>query len=174
MFINNIRNLRLIKGGLLAIVLFILISCGGSNITEDSKDYRELQELVSTRQFEIDNNWAYPNVGGNINLIGNPNYLKIKNDSVDIFLPYFGVRHAGGSYGSDKGGFEYAGTVQNLNFKDNPAKNNIEITFETVANGENLDFRITLYPNNTARTFVRSNQRATISYEGKLSKIEQD
>ena len=172
------KHFKIQKSGRKSILLFfivlVLTACGGSMNSVDNDNFKELQELVSSGQFEIENNWVYPNNGGNINLIGNPNHIKFKKDSVDVYLPYFGVRHSGGSYGSDQGGIKYVGLAQNFQTKENPAKGNIEITFEAIENGESLDFRLTLYPNNNARTYVRSSQRTTISYEGKLSELEKD
>ncbi len=170
----NIELRRSLCVSVLLLSLFLLIACGSSNTAIDNENFKELKELVSTGQFEIENNWAYPNNGGNINLIGNPNHIKFNKDSVDVFLPYFGVRHSGGSYGSDQGGIKYEGIAKNIKTSEQPEKDRIEITFEALKDGESLDFRVTLYPNNNVRTYVISSQRTTISYEGKLSEFEEN
>ena len=162
---------NIIAAAVAIISVFILLSCGGTSSTTEGQDYNKLQELVAAREFEVENDWAFPNNANNINLIGNPNYIKFKNDSVDVFLPYFGVRHSGGNYGDTEGGIVYKGPIDDYEVIENEEKRNIEIKFKGNRNGENLDFNINLFPNNKARTRVVSNQRAPISYEGKITKI---
>ena len=156
------------------LIVLILTACGGTNTAVSDEKYKELEELISSKEFIIENNWAYPTGGGNINLIGNPNHIKLKNDSIDIYLPYFGVRQSGGTYGSSEGGIKYEGLVRNLEITERANKGNIEIKLEANQDSEDLDFILTLYPNKKVRTYVISSQRTTISYEGVLSKIEED
>lgn len=125
-----------------------------------------IQQLVGKRHFEIENTWAIPLRGSQVNLIGNPNYIRFKNDSVELFLPYFGVRHSGGGYNSESG-IKYEGIAQDLEIEMNKA-GNTEITFEGKQQSESLDFRITLYPNLNAYTHVTSSQRDPISYKGEV------
>ena len=153
------------------LLIFVLASCGGSK-TVDEKDYREFRELVSSKEFEIENQWAIPLGGGNINLIGNPNFIKFENDSVDVFLPYFGVRQSGANYGSSEGGIKYNGVLSNFQMNENSRKGSIELEFEAEEDGENYSFAIDLFPNGKARTRVISNERTSISYEGQFSRLE--
>ena len=153
----------------LAFFLFastILMSCGGSNSILDPQDFGDLEEIVAAGDFEVEHSWAFPNNANNINLIGNPNHIIVKNDSVDVFLPYFGVRHAGGNYGAE-GGIIYEGPLRDYEVEENKDKGYIDLKFNGVKDGEEMNFTVTLYPNEKARTRIVSNQRAPISYEGK-------
>lgn len=151
-------------------ILITLVACGGSRHNADEGDFSELQELVEAGEFEIQNDWAFPNNSNNINLIGNPNHLIFKNDSVDIFLPYFGIRHAGGNYADREGGIVYSGPLKDYEKDTDETKGYIVLKFNGVRSGENMSFTVTLYPNKKARTRVISTQRTPISYEGKYRK----
>ncbi len=156
--------------GIAAIFIIILVSvlsfsCG-SSVNRDTAADENLQQLISERHFEIENDWAMPLRGSQINLIGNTNYIRFKNDSVDLFLPYFGVRHTGGGYNSE-GGIKYEGIARNLDFSQDKDSNTV-ISFEGRRKSESLDFRIVLYPNMKAYTNVTSSERDPISYRGEV------
>ena len=154
-----------------SILILILSACGGTRSTGEIQNFDELQNLVSSREFEIENDWANPIGGGNINLIGNPNFIRFKGDSVEVFLPYFGVRHSGGGYGGE-GGIKYEGLAENLTINENPEKRNIELEFEGDQDNENLEFHIKLFSNGSSYTSVNTTQRASISYQGNISRPE--
>ncbi|MDT0647629.1 DUF4251 domain-containing protein [Zunongwangia sp. F260] len=161
---------------LLLVMCVTLISCGGSRSrTSDSdlKAYEKLQELVNSRGFEIENQWAIPLRGGRINLIGNPNFIRFKGDSADVFLPYFGVRQSGGGYG-EGGGIEYKGPTEDLEIIENRENKNIRIKFDGKMGTESLSFYINLHPNGNAETSVNSNQRDAISYRGDLEPLKEE
>lgn len=161
---------------LLLSVIFFLVSCGTGRITGramDIENYDQLSEVVDSRQFAIQNSWAMPLGGNQIDLIGNPNFIRFKGDSVDIFLPYFGVRHSGGTYGSGEGGIEYEGPLKRFSVSENEDKN-IILKFEGEDDTENLNFTVTLYPSGRTHTSVNSSQRNSISYRGDLRELPKD
>jgi hypothetical protein len=157
--------------GFLAIgVILITMACGSTKNTGSSNDLRnflQLKELVNSREFEIENDWAVPMRLTTINLIGNSNFIRFKGDSVEVFLPYFGVRQSGGGYGTG-GGIEYEGPLNELSIEEDMAKNNILIKFEGRQGSEYLQFIITLFSKGNASTSVNSSERDPISYWGKV------
>lgn len=166
---NNLPEYTLI---LLFLGAFFLIGCGsGRNSENRINSYNELQELVNTSNFEIENDWVMPLRGNRINLIGNPNHIRFEGDSVDVYLPYFGVRQLGGGYGSSGGGIIYEGTAENLEIVENPERQNIVLKFRGQQENEDLQFFITLFPNGRTFTNVSSSQRDAISYQGTLRRI---
>ncbi len=157
-------------------ILLLALACGGikeSSSAGDIKDFQKLSKLVNSREFEIEHEWLMPLGGSMINLIGNPNYIRFKGDSVDVFLPYFGVRHSGGGYGRD-GGIIYKGPPKNLDITEDTTKNNILINFEGQQNNEILEFFITLFPGGSATTSVSSSQRQSISYRGDVKALPKE
>lgn len=157
--------------GFLAIgVILMTIACGSTKNTGSSTDlqnFEQLRELVNSREFEIENDWAIPLRLTTINLIGNSNFIRFKGDSVEVFLPYFGVRQSGGGYGAS-GGIEYEGPAKDLSIAEDMAKNNILIKFEGRQGSEHLQFIITLFTKGNASTSVNSSERDPISYWGNL------
>lgn len=147
-------------------VMFFLVSCGSTVSAGDQQELNELHELVESREFEIQHNWARPMGGGNINLIGNTNYIRFEGDSVDIFLPYFGVRHSGGGYGTE-GGIEYEGLAKGLEITEGNDEK-LMLDFEGEQGSEHLNFSVTLYPNGNAHTSVTSSERQSINYQGEI------
>lgn len=154
-------------------LLIFFVSCGSSRDSGIPQNYEELTSLVNTRDFEIQNEWANPLAGSMINLLGNPNYIRFKGDSVDVFLPYFGVRHTGGGYNKE-GGFKFKGPVENLSIVEEDDRNRIMLRFDGEMGTEDLNFLITLYQDGSANTSVNSSHRNMISYRGDLRKIMEE
>lgn len=168
---GNIQRIKfaVVQIFLFMILLSLLISCGGSKNVMEQENFEKLKNLVHNQRFEIENQWLNPLRGGMINLIGNPNYLRFSKDSVDIFLPYFGERHAGGGYGNRQGGIVYKGEPQDLTIIEGEKKKNILVRFSGQQGSENLRFLIELYPDGGANTSVTSSQRDAISYRGNFN-----
>jgi hypothetical protein len=150
------------------IALFLFQSCGSS---ADATKVAETLKLVESREFEIEHDWAIPVSAGRINLIGNPNFIRIKNDSVNLFLPFFGERFSGGGYNSE-GGIIYEGLLKDLEVTSD-SKNTQIIKFSTDQNTENLDFIINIYPEGAVNTRVNSSQRSFISYQGDIGELKE-
>lgn len=156
-------------GKLIGILLILLtIACGiQQNLRGENPDnFEELKTLVDSGAYEIENQWALPLNGNMIDLIGNTNYIRFESDSVDIYLPYFGVRHSGGGYGERDGGIKYNGPLDNVNFDEDLEKQRINLEFKVSKENEIFDFRIILFPNGNTNTSVNSSARNSISYRG--------
>jgi len=151
-------------------LILMSMSCGSTKNTgsaNDLQNFEQLRELVNSREFEIENDWAVPLRLTTINLIGNSNFIRFKGDSVEVFLPYFGVRQSGGGYGTS-GGIEYEGPAKDLEIEEDMAKNNILIKFEGRQGSEHLQFIITLFTKGNVSTSVNSSERDPISYWGNV------
>lgn len=174
-FLGN-RCSRKIHFLLSVCIMVFLLSCGPGKQTPraDVSSFEELKELVQSRQFEIEHDWAQPITGNQINLIGNPNYIRFLRDSVELFLPYFGIRHQGGNYGGRDGGIEFEGVPENLKIIEAENNKSIAIEFEAEENQENFDFRIVLFSNGRASTSVNTSDRSAISYRGFVNNLPED
>ena len=163
-----------LKVYILGISCFITaVSCKTTQKLSETRnaEYKDLQEMVEKRNFEIVNDFANPSLGNsNINLLGNPNYIRFMKDSVEIDLPYFGYGNAGGSYGSEIG-VNYKGLAKDLKITEKPSKNRILIEFKGTQENEVLDFNITLFSNQDSNTLIYFSHRSTISYRGEVSKM---
>ncbi|MDR6302104.1 DUF4251 domain-containing protein [Mesonia maritima] len=166
------RKAKLLIIGFLGSLL--LMSCGSQNFSteETSKKLNSIQELIIKSSVEIENRWMTPLRGNQISLIGNPNYIRIKNDSVNIQLPYFGERQIPGNYISNGGGIQYKGLAKK--FEMTQQKKEISIYFEGKHENELLKFYLTIYPNAKVITKVSSSVRDNISYEGFLKEYKKE
>ena len=172
---KSIKALKKVKSRLQIVLLFLgilmlSISCGSTKDTgnsTESQKFGELKQMVISQKFEIENDWAVPLRVTSINLIGNSNFIKFKGDSVEVFLPYFGVRQSGGGFGSS-GAIEYSGPAVDLSIEENLLKNNFLIKFEGRQGSEHLQFIITLFSKGNASTSVNSSERDPISYWGNV------
>ena len=161
-----ILNVRLLFVGALMTGLFFA-SCGSRTGAGNSAEYRELAQQVNELDFVIENEWANPLRGQRINLLGNTNFIRFEGDSVEVHLPFFGVRHSGGGYGSE-GAIRYEGPIQNLQIEEMPGRGRIKVSFTGNHRNENLDFDITIFSNGKTSTNVNSSQRDRMGYNGTI------
>lgn len=152
------------------VLLLICVACAGTRNTGNVQNMADLKELVNSREFEIENEWALPLGGNMINLITNPNHIRFNGNEVDIFLPYFGVRRAGGGY-SGEAGIKLKDQAQNLVIEEEKNGRNLLLRFEAEDNTETFQFFITLFPDGSAHTSVNSTQRDAISYRGYIRSL---
>lgn len=161
------------------LILLTILGCGSADKRmQDSPEFREIVQEIKDLDFEIENEWALPRRYNRENLLGNANRIKFENDSVNIFLPFFGERHAGGGY-NDQGAIQFKGKPKDLQIEENPEKRTVNISFSGSQNTdsgsqntENLDFDITVFSNRRTRTSVTSSQRDMISYDGRVIRLE--
>lgn len=170
-------------------MIFVLFGCASSkNATQAEID--NLNALVESKTFEIEAEWAEPqatnamtqiaNAGmlptgsnaGNINLIGNSNFFRMKKDTVAAYLPYFGERQMGGSYGGRDIGIEFEGVPENLVISEDK-ENSYKISFKIKDKNtttENYNVIVRLYPSLSSTIYVNSSQKNSIRYRGKVHK----
>lgn len=150
-----------------------------------------LENLVSKKSFLIESDWAQPSTnnamnsvansglflpgssGSNINLTGNPNYLKVYGDTVSAYLPYFGVQQISAGYGTGSA-IEFKGIPENWTTRRNTKKNSHDITFTIRQETEVFQVSLTLYPNLTSHVHINSAQRNFIKYLGKVSELPKE
>ncbi|GGG45473.1 hypothetical protein GCM10011532_31840 [Christiangramia forsetii] len=152
-----------------------MYSCAGTKdpSATELREYEDLKSLVSARNFKIVNDFANTSIGGNVNIVGNTNFIEFKGDSVDVFLPFFGIRYSGSSYGNE-GGIKYKGIAKDLKITEQTDKARLLLEFRGSQNGEDLDFIITLFPNKNVNTSVNTSERSTISFRGEISEIKSE
>ena len=177
----------------LAVMLFVVaanIACSSaSKVKNGKKSFEQLDALMTAKDFEIISNWALPlatnslnslaNAGlfqpgstaGQISLIGNPNYVKIKGDSLLVYLPYFGERQMGGGYNNRGPGISFDGIPQQMVIKKNEEKERYDIRIKMKDRTESFNLTITIFPNFDTAINVNSSQRFSIRYAGSARAI---
>ncbi|AUS06747.1 DUF4251 domain-containing protein [Pseudotamlana carrageenivorans] len=163
----------------LAIFAVFLMACGSNKTPATEAELDRLAAIVKNKDFKIVSDWAYPtttmamqqaarllppgNQGGSVNLIGNSNFLTISGDSITSYLPYFGERQMGGSYGGDDSVIAFKGLMKNYNVTQKK-DSSYDISFEAQSKSENFQVNITLFPNLKSEMILRGNKRTAIRY----------
>ena len=157
---------------LLAVLTVICISCSSTKTTTDQAMESHVKQWAMDQQFTIESDWAIPLGSSQINLIGNPNFLTVKNDTVSAYLPFFGERHSGNSL--DGGGIEFEGVPKNYQMIYNQKKNSSTIKFTISEKSEQFDVTLILYDNQNANITVNSSQRDVMRYQGTVEALQED
>lgn len=179
-------------------ILIIMASCGSAKefTDADNRAYDNLKAMVSDRQFEIISTTARPmataafsqlaNSGilqpgstiSNIDITTNANSLKVENDSISGYFPYFGEQRFGGGYpGNTHQGIEFSDVPKNYEVTTDDSKHIVNITFkidDDYRNNENYNVYITLYPNNRSTISINSTNRTVIEYSGSVKPISKE
>ena len=109
-----------------------------------------------------------------INLIGNPNYFRIKGDSISSELPYYGeVQFSSGHYGGESG-IELKGLIEDLTIEKNEKNNSYRFRFEASSEEDNYKIYLTLFPNGRSTLRINGNNRFPIEYTGNYSQLSDD
>ncbi|MFC7357184.1 DUF4251 domain-containing protein [Jejudonia soesokkakensis] len=156
----------------LLILVLSLVSCTSISTTTTEttlESFEDLQQFVQTKNFEFEADWALPLGGNRINLISNPNYLRLRGDSISTYLPYFGVRRSGFSNTSNTG-IQIEGVYTDLKIKDEPSKNKIELNFDVKDESEFYSVHMIIYGNGRTSVSFNSIHRDYIQYEGNIER----
>ncbi len=168
----------------------ITISCGSSSKTVSSQaKLQQLEELVNSRSFQIESDWAMPlmtnsmnsisnagllpigSTGNMISLIGNNNFLKMEGDTISAYLPYFGERQMGGGYSNNDNAIQFKGIPRNYEVTEDKKTGSKEISFNINNRTESFRVFISLAPNMSSNINVNSTERFTIRYRGDVVPI---
>lgn len=169
---------------------FVLISCGASNKMR-AADNDEAGKLIESGYFEFQADWAMPlnandmnvladagllRVGDSpnrINLLGNPNFLKIEGDTVAAYLPFYGVQQFNVNMNATDQAINFDEEAKNYKVKYKESKGQYIITFN--ASGNSGGYRITLivFSNKSANLRVNSANRNFIAYDGEIMALQE-
>lgn len=139
-----------------------------------AKEFEEMKALIESKEFDFQADWATTAQGRRISLTTNANFLKFNKDTVNIYLPYFGVATSGGLAMTDDGGIIYYGTVEKYRMSVNEKKKKIIIDF--VARGKNDTYEINMSIFKGGNTLINliSNFRSSIKYDGRTTPPKPD
>jgi len=175
-----------------SLAIMLLGSCGSANkIMEPTAKSRALDEMITSKKFVFEAEWARPlptlamnsimqsglmppgSSAAQINITGSSYYFRMEGDTVSAQLPYFGERQMGGGYGSDSG-IDFKGVPEDLKIERDENKLSYSITFNISKEIETYRCRLVLSRNQRGNLLINSSQRFTIRYEGDVSAIEEN
>ncbi|WP_274475442.1 DUF4251 domain-containing protein [Mangrovimonas aestuarii] len=140
---------------------------------EATKEYTNTKALIQSGTYMFEAINATPMSGGLIDMVNNPNHIRVNEKNVDAFLPFYGERYVGGSY-RNNGAIEFNQEVHDYNVSYNDEKQIITISFRAINESDTINFRLQVSHEGWATVYIRSVQRSQITYYGQLSELEND
>ncbi|NKI32330.1 DUF4251 domain-containing protein [Croceivirga thetidis] len=171
---------------ILVVLVVALTSCAGSKKAITAEQMMELEGFVRSGDFTFEAQWAFPrmsngmvavsNAGllmpnsnaGRIDLLGNTNFITFENDSINTYLPYFGERQMGGTYGNQNVGIQFKGLPEDLIIKPNAKNTGILVAFTGLDGTESYQVTMDVFPNKKSYVTVNSSHRFPIGYSGSV------
>lgn len=138
------------------------------------KEYQEMKTLIESGEFDFQADWATTTQGRRISLASNANFLKFRNDSLDIYLPYFGSSSSGGAAMTSDGGIVYSGPKSKFKTSFNDKKQKIIIDFSASDKNDTYEFNMSVFRGGNTLITVNSNFRTTIKYDGLTKRRKTD
>jgi len=137
---------------------------------EEKKEeyYQAYKKLLDSKEYDFEGVTMFPQNGSSIDITGESNYVKIRHDQADIYMPYMGSSQTLNSFTQRENAVIFKGEMKDYKLEINEKNGRIKISFSGKAQGENLDFVINFYKNLSARLMVNSSARDGISYDGAL------
>ncbi|WP_124981528.1 DUF4251 domain-containing protein [Nonlabens xiamenensis] len=176
------------------VVLMTLVQCKSSYSNAQSSSERlALKNALSNEGIRFDavsaspqNTAAYNSVANDIliqrgdnanriNLQGQGYSLRIKDDEVQMALPFYGERRlGGGGYNQINGPFNFTGPVKNLQVVTDEENNVLVVELTTQNNTESMDIDLKIYSGDFATVYINSAAHSFIRYTGIVDKIKEE
>lgn len=157
------KTSKLILWGLICMIA-AMPAFAQSRSEKKARIERAVKEAVDSKTYEINVDRMHPIKGGSRTLTTNYS-LKVRNDSVYSYLPYFGVAYSV-PYGGGKG------MIFNEPLTDYTTKKlkkgKVQVAFQTRSEGDNYEYSLTIYPNGSTTINVQATNRQSISYTGEM------
>ena len=131
------------------------------------KEYMATKSLVRSGNFIFEARSAQPLAGSSMSLVTNDNYLKISNNEVNAYLPYFGEGRVSAEY-LGSGPIILQGELENYELSFNDKKRMITIKFNAMGKSEWHEVTLVINRNKFTNLVIRSTNRTRISYRGKI------
>ncbi|MDD4107884.1 MAG: DUF4251 domain-containing protein, partial [Prolixibacteraceae bacterium] len=125
---------------------------------------KEIQQLLDNKTFIFKATHALPMGGGSIQLDYSFD-AEVKNDTIDSYLPFFGVAYRV-DYGGRDSGFNFTEAIEN--YKSEKSKNGYLINFDVKNKMDYLNFTFHISKPGYATLNIISTNRQAISYYGYL------
>jgi hypothetical protein len=142
------------------IIIFVglIVSCKGSQVVFND----QMMQRITNKDFTVNVNAAQP-MSGPMVVLTSPYSIKVKNDSIYSYLPYYGRAYSV-PYGGGKA----------LNFNDKTisytqrttSKGLSEITIKVKNDEDTYTYILSLSPAGSASITVNSQNRQSISFSG--------
>ncbi|MDC1106466.1 DUF4251 domain-containing protein [Prolixibacteraceae bacterium] len=151
-------------GVLILCVLFVYTTSAQSKKEKKEKAYQEMVTNMGSGEFTLEATRVHFN-SGTRQIQGEGYSLKLKGDSVEAYLPFFGRAYSVDYNGG--GAIEFHEPVKQIDIKKYPEKRKVEVALRVVCVKDAYDIQLTLFPG-SGTISVNSNTRAPINYDADL------
>lgn len=127
-----------------------------------AKIERAVKDAIDAKEYTINVNRMQPMKGSSRTLTTSYS-LKVKNDSVFSYLPYFGVAYSV-PYGGGKG-LIFNEPISEYKTKE-LKKGKVQISFKTRNEEGNYEYSLTIFPNGSTSINILPANRQSISFTG--------
>jgi len=180
---------------LLFLISTIFFACGSSKSElspEGIRKVQELREMVRAKTFKFDAKFAYPmqsndviratnalmkgtqNLGGQINLSSNGDFLILDGDTTEGSLSFFGeMRNVGFSDISDND-INFSGPITDFSIEVKSNGDKIIVQFDANSTVEQFRIRMVVFTNYKSNMIVYGSNRTAIRYTGEILPLDKD
>ena len=138
---------------------------------EKIEKQQQIEALIDSKAFLFVANRALPSGTRTIDLTGDNYFVKFQPELIESVMPFFGRAFGGVGYGTDVG-IKFKEAPKTFNIKK--GKKNYDIEAVVKSNNDTYNLSLSVSFQGSASLFVTSNNRSTISYQGKLAPIEKE
>ncbi len=140
---------------------------------ESAKEFKAMNDLIDSKNYEFQADWATSQNGRRFNLNINANMLIVKNDSANIYLPYYGTMTSGGAAMTSDGGIKFYGPIDSYSKTIDEKKQKINVKFNANTATDRFEFNITVFKGGNTLVILNSNYRSVIKYDGSTREIRE-
>ncbi len=161
---------------LLFFVLFIPVNAQNKKELKKQKaaeEYTTTKKLINSKKFIFEADWATSQGGRRINLMSNPNFIKVDNDKTIADMPYFGVAQTAVGIMNGDAGVKFDTSPRGYKVDFNDKKQRITIKFDADNKSENFNVTMHVYKSGNASVTITSSSRNSISYDGKIAALKE-
>lgn len=169
---------KICKGFVVLIVLVTTsLSFAQQPTKKELKEARKMEQqkkvetLVASEKFIFEANRAFPMGYRSIDLTTNPNSISFAPDVIKSDMPFFGRATGSIPYGGGEGGLKFQGAPEE--FSITKEKKNYLLKAKVKDKNDSYTIQLTIFFDGGASLVINSNNRASISYNGSISKLKE-
>ncbi|OAZ04171.1 hypothetical protein FLB_11640 [Flavobacterium succinicans] len=132
---------------------------------------KKVETLVAGEKFIFEANRAFPMGYRSIDLTTNPNSISFTPDVIKSDMPFFGRATGSISYGGGEGGLKFQGAPEE--FSITKEKKKYLLKAKVKDKNDSYTIQLTIFFDGGASLVINSNNRASISYNGSISKFKE-
>ncbi len=170
---GNFKRSEIMKKSVLFFMLLFPLAGVPAEETPSDKEqeFRKTLALLESDQFKITATYAYSSGGRSIPLAGNEGTLTVRDSVAEGFFPFFGRAYRLPM--GEEGGIRFDGKMEKKQITVKEKRKNSSVRYKFRVKGLNdvYDISIEAFGGDYCTVYIQSNNRSTISYQGKVEPL---